>query len=111
MLPKLREVPVSSTGPALDSFLPNYGREAGNKTPVLTLNHFCSNINLWDPFLINDLVSTGRQLITYDHAGMSHNGGKVDSSINASPKNVIAFLNALLPTLKIEQVGILGHRW
>lgn len=72
------------------------------------LNHFRSNIDLWDPLLINSLVATGRQLITYDYAGMGHSSGEVESSVNAFSKNVTTFLNALLPTLKIEQVDALG---
>lgn len=79
-----------------------------NAPPLLMLNHFRSNIDLWDPLLINSLVGTGRQLVTYDYAGMGHSGGEVESSVKAFSKNVIAFLKVLLPALKIAQIDVLG---
>ncbi|TID14375.1 Eukaryotic translation initiation factor 3 subunit K [Venturia nashicola] len=79
-----------------------------DKAPLLMLNHFRSNIDLWDPLLINSLVATGRQLITYDYAGMGHSNGEVESSIKAFSKNVIAFLHVLLPILQTSQVDVLG---
>jgi pimeloyl-ACP methyl ester carboxylesterase len=79
-----------------------------NTTPLLMLNHFRSNIDLWDPLLINSLVATGRQLITYDYAGMGHSGGTIATSIKGFAKDVIAFLNVLLPTLDLESVDVLG---
>jgi pimeloyl-ACP methyl ester carboxylesterase len=81
----------------------HHGNSRNSKNP-----HFRSDIDLWDPLLINSLVATGRQLITYDYAGMGHSSGTVEPSVKAFSKNVIAFLEALLPTLKIEQVDVLG---
>jgi pimeloyl-ACP methyl ester carboxylesterase len=79
-----------------------------NIPPLLMLNHFRSNIDLWDPLLVNSLVATGRQLITYDYAGMGHSGGAIATSIKGFAKDVIAFLNVLLPTLHLESVDVLG---
>ncbi|KAE9983035.1 hypothetical protein BLS_005052 [Venturia inaequalis] len=84
------------------------GQPTDNKPPLLMLNHFRSNIDLWDPLLINSLVATGRQLITYDYAGMGHSSGSIEPSIKAFSKNVIAFLHALLPTLQTAQIDVLG---
>jgi pimeloyl-ACP methyl ester carboxylesterase len=83
--------------------------DVGNTArPLLMLNHFRSNVDLWDPLLINSLVATGRQLITYDYAGMGHSGGSIETSIKGFSKNVIAFLKVLLPTLHVESVDVLG---
>jgi len=89
-------------------------RLIGNSTtgtrPLLLLNHFRSNIDLWDPTLINNLttLSGGRQLITYDYAGHGHSGGAVPTSIQGFSSNLIAFLQVLLVLLKVDQVDVLG---
>lgn len=105
---KGQHVPNSSLPMMLKYAYRLIGEPTNDKTPLLMLNHFRSNIDLWDPLLINSLVATGRQLITYDYAGMGHSSGEVEPSIKAFSANVIAFLNTLLPTLKIEQVDVLG---
>ncbi|EHK24830.1 uncharacterized protein TRIVIDRAFT_129977, partial [Trichoderma virens Gv29-8] len=70
-----------------------------SKPPVLFLNHYRSNIDLWDPLVVNGVASSGRQVITYDYAGLGHSGGDCELSIKGFSSNVIAFLKELLPTL------------
>jgi pimeloyl-ACP methyl ester carboxylesterase len=82
--------------------------DGSNAPPLLMLNHFRSNVDLWDPLLINSLVATGRQLITYDYAGMGHSSGTIEPSVKGFAKDVIAFLKVLLPTLQVESVDVLG---
>jgi pimeloyl-ACP methyl ester carboxylesterase len=76
--------------------------------PLLMLNHFRSNIDLWDPYLIDNFTSSGRQLITYDYAGHGHSGGTVATSVKGFAANLIAFLHILLPTLNTTSVDVLG---
>ncbi|ORY15239.1 Alpha/Beta hydrolase protein [Clohesyomyces aquaticus] len=75
--------------------------------PLLMLNHFRANTDLWDPEVINRLAAT-RQLITYDYAGMGHSGGEVARSVKGFSQNLIAFLTALLPSLNTTFVDVLG---
>jgi pimeloyl-ACP methyl ester carboxylesterase len=76
--------------------------------PLLVLNHFRSNIDLWDPLLINALVAGGRQVITYDYAGLGHSAGEIELTIKGFAANVIAFLAAVLPSLNSSVVDLMG---
>ncbi|KAK5692125.1 hypothetical protein LTR97_011299 [Elasticomyces elasticus] len=86
------------------------GHSPNATRPLLLLNHFRSNIDLWDPTLVNNLtiLGGGRQVITYDYAGHGHSGGTVATSIPSFSSNLIAFLQVLLVLLKVEQVDVLG---
>ncbi|KAK3356685.1 Alpha/Beta hydrolase protein [Lasiosphaeria hispida] len=66
--------------------------------PLLLLNHFRSNIDLWDPLVVNALA-TSRLVITYDYSGVGHSTGAVKLSVAAFASDVISFLTTLLPTL------------
>lgn len=77
---------------------------AADTPPLLLLNHFRSNIDLWDPLIVNDLART-RQIITYDYAGLGHSGGEVRLSIRDFAADVASFLRALLPTLTTSTGG------
>ncbi|UKZ80871.1 hypothetical protein TrVFT333_008636 [Trichoderma virens FT-333] len=81
-----------------------------SKPPVLFLNHYRSNIDLWDPLVVNGVASSGRQVITYDYAGLGHSGGDCELSIKGFSSNAIAFLKELLPTLSGSpaQIDLLG---
>ncbi|KAH7126030.1 Alpha/Beta hydrolase protein [Dactylonectria macrodidyma] len=46
------------------------GNASGDSPPLLVLNHVRSTIDTWDPWIINNLTANGRQLITYDYAGL-----------------------------------------
>lgn len=76
--------------------------------PLLLLNHVRATIDTWDPYVINNLTASGRQLITYDYAGIGHSGGSVAPSMKGFAVNLLAFLNVLLPTLHVNQVDVLG---
>jgi pimeloyl-ACP methyl ester carboxylesterase len=81
---------------------------ASDSPPLLMLNHVRATIDTWDPYVINNLTASGRQLITYDYAGIGHSGGRVAPSIKGFALNLLAFLNVLLPTLHVDQVDVLG---
>ncbi|KAH7258885.1 Alpha/Beta hydrolase protein [Fusarium redolens] len=84
------------------------GKSNNSQPPLLMLNHVRSTIDTWDPYLINNLTATGRQLITYDYAGLGHRKGPVATSIKGFALNLLAFLNALLLKLSVEEVDVLG---
>ncbi|GAB1195555.1 hypothetical protein APSETT444_004816 [Aspergillus pseudonomiae] len=84
------------------------GNGRDDSPPLLMLNHVRSTIDTWDPFVINNLTATGRQLITYDYAGLGHSGGTIAPSIRAFALNLLAFLGVLLPTMHTQQVDVLG---
>ncbi|KAL7933863.1 Alpha/Beta hydrolase protein [Trichoderma chlorosporum] len=79
-----------------------------NSVPLLMLNHVRATIDTWDPEVINNLTASGRQLITYDYAGIGHSQGNIAPSIRGFAVNLLAFLNVLLPTLHTKQVDVLG---
>lgn len=83
---------------------------ASNGTlPLLMLNHVRSTIDTWDPQVINNLTAAGRQLITYDYAGLGHSGGSIAPSIKVFASNLISFLAELLPMLQgVHRVDVLG---
>ncbi|KAL7790696.1 Alpha/Beta hydrolase protein [Trichoderma afarasin] len=76
------------------------GPEKPSKPPVLFLNHYRSSIDLWDPLVVNGVAASGRQVITYDYAGLGHSGGDCELSIKGFSANVVAFLKELLPSLE-----------
>lgn len=84
------------------------GNSSDSSPPLLMLNHVRSTIDTWDPEVINNLTSTGRQLITYDYAGLGHSTGKIAPNIKGFASNVLSFLMALLPTLGTREVDVLG---
>ncbi|RFU76082.1 alpha beta hydrolase fold-1 [Trichoderma arundinaceum] len=81
---------------------------ASHSTPLLMLNHVRATIDTWDPEVINNFTETGRQIITYDYAGIGHSQGNIAPSIRGFAINLLAFLNVLLPSLHTQQVDILG---
>ncbi|PWY94135.1 alpha/beta-hydrolase [Aspergillus sclerotioniger CBS 115572] len=83
-------------------------RSDDSSPPLLMLNHVRSTIDTWDPFVINNLTATGRQVITYDYAGLGHSNGTIAPSIRAFALNLLAFLSVLLPTMHTPHVDVLG---
>lgn len=79
-----------------------------NSVPLLMLNHVRATIDTWDPEVINNFTEAGRQIITYDYAGIGHSQGNIAPSIRGFAVNLLAFLNVLLPSLHIQHVDILG---
>lgn len=84
------------------------GERSNSIVPLLMLNHVRSTIDTWDPEVINRLAVNGRQLITYDYAGLGHSSGQIAPSIKVFSLNLINFLDELLPTLNVQQVDVLG---
>lgn len=86
------------------------GEPNGTKNPLLLLNHFRSSIDLWDPLIVNGIAASGRQVISYDYAGVGHSSGDVRLSIKEFSADVIAFLTSLLSSLpgSPTQVDILA---
>lgn len=84
------------------------GNSSDSGPPLLMLNHVRSTIDTWDPWVINNLTATGRQLITCDYAGLGHSNGCIQSSIRGFAVTMLAFLSALMPTLQTDQVDVLG---
>ncbi|PTB61738.1 alpha/beta-hydrolase [Trichoderma citrinoviride] len=89
-------------------------RLIGNSTagkdsvPLLLLNHVRATIDTWDPQVINNLTASGRQIVTYDYAGIGHSQGKIAPSVRGFAVNLLSFLNVLLPTLHTHHVDVLG---
>ena len=83
------------------------GNSSGSP-PLLMLNHVRSTIDTWDPLVINNITAAGRQVITYDYAGLGHSTGNIAPSIRGFASDLLIFLLALLPTLHAPQVDILG---
>ncbi|SCN92133.1 unnamed protein product [Fusarium fujikuroi] len=84
------------------------GKSKNSQPPLLMLNHVRSTIDTWDPELINNLTASGRQLITYDYAGLGHSKGPVATSIKGFAINLLAFLNVLILKLNVREVDVLG---
>ncbi|KAJ6786269.1 hypothetical protein PWT90_00809 [Aphanocladium album] len=84
------------------------GNSSAVSPPLLMLNHVRATIDTWDPEVINNLTATGRQVITYDYAGLGHSGGHIAPSIKVFALNLLAFLTTLLPALGVNQVDVLG---
>lgn len=82
------------------------GKTSTTEPPLLLLNHFRSNIDLWDPLIVNGVAASGRQVIPYDYAGVGHSSGEVRLSIKEFSADVIAFLGALLPTLSGSPIQV-----
>jgi pimeloyl-ACP methyl ester carboxylesterase len=80
------------------------GNSTNGKTatpPLLLLNHVRSTIDLWDPAVVNPL-STTRQVILYDYAGISHSSGPVATSFPQMSGNLLTFLTALIALLNLS---------
>jgi len=84
------------------------GNASDSSPPLLMLNHVRSTIDTWDPEVVNNLTATGRQLITYDYAGLGHSEGAIAPSIKVFATNLLAFLGVLLPSIQAKQVDVLG---
>ena len=82
------------------------GNRSDDSPPLLMLSHVRSTIDTWDPFVINNLTATGRQIITYDYAGLGHSGGSIAPSIRGFALNLLAFLDVLLPTIHTPHVDV-----
>jgi pimeloyl-ACP methyl ester carboxylesterase len=84
------------------------GNATTSSPPLLMLNHVRSTIDTWDPLVIDNITSAGRQLITYDYAGLGHSTGNIAPSIRGFASNLLMFLRVLLPMINATEVDVLG---
>jgi pimeloyl-ACP methyl ester carboxylesterase len=79
-------------------------REVGEGTPALVLlQHFRGNLDNWDPALIDELAA-GRQVITFDNAGVGASTGTTPATIGQMARDALSFLEAM----GLDQVDVLG---
>ena len=71
--------------------------------PLVLLQHFRGNLDNWDPALV-DALASGRQVVTFDNAGVGGSTGTTPSTITRMAIDAIAFLDAM----DLAQVDVLG---
>ncbi|KAF2431219.1 alpha/beta-hydrolase [Tothia fuscella] len=71
--------------------------------PLIMHGHFRSNMDYWDPLLLNNLAAR-RPVLIFDQAGVGRSSGEVANTFSGWADNVIALLEAL----NINQVDLLG---
>jgi hypothetical protein len=71
--------------------------------PLFMHGHFRSNMDFWDPDLLNSLAAK-RPVIIFDQAGVGRSSGEVATTFSEWADNVIALLKAL----NIEKIDLLG---
>jgi pimeloyl-ACP methyl ester carboxylesterase len=78
-----------------------FGKAEG--VPLVMQNHYRSNMDYWDPLLLNALASE-RPVILFDQAGVGRSGGEVATTFDGWADHIIALTKAL----GIEQFDLLG---
>jgi pimeloyl-ACP methyl ester carboxylesterase len=71
--------------------------------PLVLLQHFRGNLDNWDPALV-DALAAGRQVVTFDNAGVGGSTGTTPSTITQMAIDAIKFLDAM----DLAQVDVLG---
>ena len=71
--------------------------------PLVLLQHFRGNLDNWDPALV-DALASGRQVVTFDNAGVGGSTGTTPPTITQMAIDAIAFLDAM----DLAQVDVLG---
>ena len=79
------------------------GADVAGGVPLVLLQHFRGNLDNWDPALI-DALAPGRQVITFDNAGVGGSTGTTPDTIGQMARDAIAFLTAL----DVSQADLLG---
>jgi pimeloyl-ACP methyl ester carboxylesterase len=72
--------------------------------PLVLLQHFRSNLDNWDPLLLDTLAAT-REVIPVDNAGVGLSSGTVPCTITAMARDAIAFTDAL----GLTRIDLLGY--
>ena len=67
---------------------------AGPGHPLLLLQHFTGTLDNWDP-AVTDPLSTGREVILFENAGVGRSNGKVPRMIAGMATHALAFLDGL----------------
>jgi pimeloyl-ACP methyl ester carboxylesterase len=71
-----------------------FGNNSTSALPLVCLIHFRGNLDNWDPILV-DTISTQREVILVDNAGVGGSTGTVPSTVAEMARDAIAFLDAL----------------
>jgi pimeloyl-ACP methyl ester carboxylesterase len=76
---------------------------AGNKPPLVCLQHFRGGLDNWDP-LVTDGLAEGGPVILFNNAGIASSGGEPANNIAGMATHVLAFLDAL----GIKRIDLFG---
>jgi pimeloyl-ACP methyl ester carboxylesterase len=79
-----------------------FGHGAG--LPLLCLQHFTGTLDNWDP-AVTDPLSSGREVILFDNAGLGGSTGPVPHTIAGMAEHVGAFAGGL----GLERCDVLGY--
>src|SRR5579862_5137728 len=71
--------------------------------PVVLLQHFCGNLDNWDPALI-DALAASRRVVAFDNSGVGMTTGTTPGSVVQMAHDAISFLTAI----NLDQVDLLG---
>jgi pimeloyl-ACP methyl ester carboxylesterase len=71
--------------------------------PLVLLQHFRGNLDNWDPALV-DALAAGRQVVTFENAGVGGSTGTTPSTITQMAIDAIKFLDVM----DLAQVDVLG---
>jgi pimeloyl-ACP methyl ester carboxylesterase len=71
--------------------------------PLVLLQHFRSNLDSWDPALV-DALARSHRVITFDNAGVGGSTGTTPDTVEQMARDAIAFVTALGP----GQVDLIG---
>jgi pimeloyl-ACP methyl ester carboxylesterase len=76
---------------------------AGNRLPLVCLQHFRGGLDNWDR-LVTDGLAQGRSVILFNNAGIASSGGVPADTIEGMARHVIAFVDAL----GLETIDLFG---
>jgi pimeloyl-ACP methyl ester carboxylesterase len=79
-----------------------FGSPAG--VPLVFIQHFMGNLENFDP-AISDALSTGREVILFDNAGVGGSTGTAPDTVDAMAADAARFIEGL----GLSTVDILGH--
>ena len=72
-------------------------------TPLVLLQHFSSNIDAWDPAVVNALAAD-RPVIAFDNAGVGRSTGQTPDNVAAMARDAVSFIDLL----GLSEVDLLG---
>jgi pimeloyl-ACP methyl ester carboxylesterase len=97
------------TAPNLTIVAPNgtsyayrrFGKAGG--TPVVFLQCFRGNIDIWDPALVDDIAAE-REVILFDASGVGSSTGQTPNTVREYARDALAFIDAL----KLTNIDLFG---
>jgi len=75
----------------------------GAARPLLFLQHFVGTLDNWDP-AVTDPLSTGREVILFDNAGVGRSTGSVAGTVSEMSAHALDFLDAV----RIDRCDVVG---